>query len=236
MINHNPLGLIGIEFVEFASPHPKTLESLFFEFGFSKTKTHGSKNIDYFRQNDIHFMINSEKMSAGVVFSSQHGPSICSMGWKFRNPHEAYELALTRGATPANQSDYFTSDQKMIPAIQGIGGSLIYFVGVNDSDYTFASMGFKNIPDPITHHDKGFLSIDHLTNNVEFGTMQTWANFYKSIFGFTEVRYFDIRGLNTGLTSYALKSPCGTFCIPITVLAFSILHFLLTTLLPQLML
>jgi 4-hydroxyphenylpyruvate dioxygenase len=45
--------------------------------------------------------------------------------------------------------------------------------------------------------------------------MQTWADFYKSVFGFTEVRYFDIRGAKTGLTSYALRSPCGKFCIPI---------------------
>jgi 4-hydroxyphenylpyruvate dioxygenase len=62
---------------------------------------------------------------------------------------------------------------------------------------------------------KGFLAIDHLTNNVEKGTMQAWADFYKHVFGFTEVRYFDIRGVKTGLTSYALRSPDGSFCIPI---------------------
>jgi 4-hydroxyphenylpyruvate dioxygenase len=50
---------------------------------------------------------------------------------------------------------------------------------------------------------------------VHKGTMETWANFYKSVFGFEEVRYFDIRGAKTGLTSYALRSPCGFFCIPI---------------------
>ena len=61
----------------------------------------------------------------------------------------------------------------------------------------------------------GFLSIDHLTNNVEKGSMQKWASFYKDVFDFEEVRYFDIRGAQTGLTSYALRSPCGKFCIPI---------------------
>ena len=45
--------------------------------------------------------------------------------------------------------------------------------------------------------------------------MAKWAKFYKEIFGFTEIRYFDIQGVKTGLTSFALKSPCGTFCIPI---------------------
>jgi 4-hydroxyphenylpyruvate dioxygenase len=61
----------------------------------------------------------------------------------------------------------------------------------------------------------GFRAIDHLTNNVPRGTLGRWAAFYKDVFGFSEVRYFDIRGVRTGLTSFALRSPCGTFSIPI---------------------
>ncbi len=63
--------------------------------------------------------------------------------------------------------------------------------------------------------DLGFDFIDHLTNNVEQGQLKVWSDFYKNIFGFTEVRYFDIRGVKTGLQSFALKSPDGSFCIPI---------------------
>ena len=62
---------------------------------------------------------------------------------------------------------------------------------------------------------KGFKAVDHLTNNVYQGTMEHWANFYKDVFGFTEVRYFDIKGEKTALVSYALQSPCGKFSIPI---------------------
>ena len=75
--------------------------------------------------------------------------------------------------------------------------------------------GFDPIENPVRVPDKGFLMIDHLTNNVYKGTMDEWANFYKNVFGFQEVRHFDIRGKKTGLTSYALRSPCGHFCIPI---------------------
>jgi 4-hydroxyphenylpyruvate dioxygenase len=57
--------------------------------------------------------------------------------------------------------------------------------------------------------------VDHLTNNVENGTMKATIDFYERVFGFTQVRYFDIRGAKTGLTSFAMRSPCGTFCIPI---------------------
>jgi 4-hydroxyphenylpyruvate dioxygenase len=45
--------------------------------------------------------------------------------------------------------------------------------------------------------------------------MATWSEFYKNVFGFVEVRYFDIKGVKTGLTSFALRSPDGSFCIPI---------------------
>ena len=65
------------------------------------------------------------------------------------------------------------------------------------------------------HAPQGFRLLDHLTNNVEKGTMARWTAFYQEVFGFTEVRTFDIRGEKTGLQSYALRSPCGSFCIPI---------------------
>jgi 4-hydroxyphenylpyruvate dioxygenase len=76
-------------------------------------------------------------------------------------------------------------------------------------------MGFVPHTSPDHRPAKGFLAIDHLTNNVPKGTMGAWVEFYKQVFGFTEVRYFDIRGVKTGLTSFALRSPCGSFCIPI---------------------
>jgi 4-hydroxyphenylpyruvate dioxygenase len=75
--------------------------------------------------------------------------------------------------------------------------------------------GFIPLEKPERVASKGFTAIDHLTNNVEKGTMLKWAGFYKEVFGFEEIRYFDIRGVKTGLTSYALRSPCGKFCIPI---------------------
>ena len=100
-----------------------------------------------------------------------------------------------------------------LPAIYGIGDSLITFV--EPSSRTYEALGFVALDRPEHVADKGFLAIDHLTNNVAKGTMTRWADFYKNVFGFTEVRYFDIRGVSTGLTSYALRSPCGTFAIPI---------------------
>jgi len=211
----NDLGLDGIEFAEFTSPDSQALEDLFLAFGFSKKLQHKSMKIDYFNQGDIHFLVNKEKGSFAETFSQKHGPSLCSMGWRVKNAKVAFEKAIERGAKAASKCDYKNSDGSDIPAIMGIGDSLIYFIdNYGDSD-RYGKLGFSPHSKPIEVDSKGFEFIDHLTNNVHSGTMTQWSDFYKNIFGFEEVRYFDIRGVKTGLTSYALRSPCGKFCIPI---------------------
>jgi 4-hydroxyphenylpyruvate dioxygenase len=211
---NNPVGLEGIEYIEFTSSEPKALEKLFCEFGFSRTHQHKSKKIDLYQQGQIRILLNQEPSSFAHSFSKLHGPSLCSMGWRVHNAELALKESVSRGAKPATVRDHALSTGP-VPAIYGIGDSLIYFVeGYQSTDF-YERLGFVPHKDPILNPDKGFTFIDHLTNNVEKGTMAHWADYYKNIFGFTEVRYFDIRGVKTGLTSYALRSPCGTFCIPI---------------------
>ena len=210
----NPLELDGIEFIEFASPDPDALHTLFLDFGFSRVASHCEKNVDLYIQNDIHFLLNREASSVGQSFAAVHGPSICSMGWRTKNATGAIREASLRGASIVDRADY-SQLGNALHAISGVGGSLVYLVdGYQDPDF-YAHLGFRPLAAPDLVPEKGFLAIDHLTNNVQKGTMETWARFYKSVFGFTEVRYFDIRGAKTGLSSYALRSPCGRFCIPI---------------------
>ncbi len=208
----NPTGLLGIEFVEFASPRPEKLHQLFLAFGFSRVMSHREQKIDLYRQNEITFLLNREPQSFASDFSKKHGPSLCSMAWKFESAQVGFAKALERGAIPAERKDYDS-----LLGIQGIGNSNLYFCDASQSGKSsfYESLGFEELTVPDRVEEKGFLSIDHLTNNVEKGQMVRWANFYKEIFGFSEVRYFDIRGAKTGLTSYALKSPDGSFCIPI---------------------
>jgi len=211
----NPVGLDGIDFVEFASSEPEKLRQLFLEFGFSRTHRHQRKKIDLYQQNDITFMINMEPESFAWHFSKAHGPSACSMGWRTRNAKDAVGTAVKRGAKAAETCDLVSDAGAPVPAIYGIGDSLIYFIDQFRDPNRYLRLGFEPHPAPDKTVEKGFQYVDHLTNNVYKGTMQTWANFYKEVFGFTEVRYFDIRGQKTGLQSYALRSPCTKFCIPI---------------------
>lgn len=215
MEQENAIGLDGIEFVEFASSEPEKLRNLFREFGFSRTGLNKELGVELYEQEDIHFLLNTSPQSFALGFAQAHGPSISSMGWRVHDAQKAFALAVARGAKPCQHSDYKTADGKYVPAIFGIGDSLIYFIEDYQNPKRYENMGFAPHPQAEIIPGKGFVAIDHLTNNVYKGTMQKWADFYKQVFGFTEVRYFDIRGAKTGLTSYALRSPCGKFCIPI---------------------
>ena len=211
MSENNPLNMRGFEFTEFVAPKCDFMSKIFFELGFSKLKKYDKKEIIYYRQNDIHFLLNYEKDGFSSGFAKKHGPAISSMGWRVENAEFALNEAIRRGAKPPDES----VKDLAYPAIYGIGGSLIYFIDQYDENNSIWNNDFTDLDDPIVVESKGFLTIDHLTNNVYQGTMDTWAKFYEEVFGFEEVRYFDIKGQKTALLSYALRSPDGSFCIPI---------------------
>lgn len=220
----NPLGLKGIEFIQFTTHEPEYVDRVLKGFGFSKLMKHREKNLFYYRQNDIHVLVNHGETGFERAFAEQHGTSICAMGWRVENAETAYSEAVRLGASPFEPGKIGDCDLSL-PRIYGIGDSVIYFVGTdqsvkldpgNPSQSSFLqSEGFVPLASPEIVPDKGFLVVDHLTNNVYKNTMAYWANFYKQIFGFNEVRYFDIKGQKTGLTSFALRSPDGSFSIPI---------------------
>jgi 4-hydroxyphenylpyruvate dioxygenase len=204
----NPCGLRGLAFVEWADVEPETLTILFGSFGFSRVGQAPGRRVELFRQNAIRFVLNTEPGSFADHFQKEHGPSIPSLGLWVDDAARALEVAVSRGARPFEAPG---GSDHALPAIHGVGGSLLYFV----ESEAFFDRAFAPHPEALLVPDKGFLLVDHLTNNVEKGGLATWSRFYKEIFGFTEVRTFDIRGQKTGLVSYALRSPDGSFCIPI---------------------
>src|SRR5207237_282940 len=101
-----------------------------------------------------------------------------------------------------------------IPAIEGIGGSLIYLVD-RYGEHTIYDVDFHPLIADRAPPGVGLTGIDHLTHNVHRGRMGLWAEFYERLFNFREIRYFDIEGKFTGLHSKAMTSPCGKIRIPI---------------------
>lgn len=208
----NPLGLDGIEFIEFASPNPAALEQMFFKFGFQKIGQHKRKAVTLYRQNQVNFIINNETGTFASKFSKQHGASICATGFRVKSAQRAFDLAVQRGARPIEHKGDPASHS--FPAIYGIGDSAVYFVDRYRAPVHFDD-DFRYLQSQLFPKGKNLMVIDHLTNNVPKGEMQKWCDFYSKIFNFSEVRQFDIHGEQTGLTSKVMRSPCGKITIPI---------------------
>ena len=213
-IPDNPLGLDGFEFVEFASPQPGLLEGVFEALGFSAVARHRSKQVTLYRQGGINFIVNREPRSLASYFAEEHGPGACGMAFRVRDAHAAYAEALRRGAQPLEVP---TGPMELrLPAIKGIGGAPIYLVDRYDEGGTIYDIDFRWLPGVERHpRGAGLRRIDHLTHNVYKGRMAHWAGFYERIFGFREIRHFDIQGQHTGLVSRAMTAPDDQIRIPL---------------------
>ena len=210
----NPMGLMGFEFVEFASPVPNTLEPVFEQLGFTLVARHRSKDVVLFRQGDINFIVNREPKSPAGYFAAEHGPCACGLAFRVKDSHKAYELALERGAQPL---EMHTGPMELrLPAIKGIGGAPLYLIDRFEEGKAIYDIDFEFI-DGVDRHPvgHGLKNVDHLTHNVYRGRMAYWANFYERLFNFREIRFFDIKGEYTGLTSKAMTAPDGKIRIPL---------------------
>jgi len=220
----NPMSTDGFEFVEYAAPDPKAMSALFERLGFKAIARHRHKDVVLYRQGEINFIVNAEPHSFAQRFARLHGPSICAIAFRVADAKVAYERAVDLGAW--GYAGHAGPGELNIPAIKGIGDSLIYFIdrwrgkhGKTTGDIGnigFYDVDFEPLPgaelNPAGH---GLAYIDHLTHNVHKGRMQEWADFYARFFEFRELRYFDIEGQVTGVKSKAMASPCGKIRIPI---------------------
>ena len=210
----NPMGLMGFEFVEFASPTANVLEPLFETMGFAMVAQHRSKDAVLYRQGDINFIVNRQPKSAAAYFAAEHGASACGMAFRVKDSHKAFYRALELGAQPLEMP---TGPMELrLPAIKGIGGAPLYLIDRYEDGKSIYDIDF-NFIEGVDRHPPGhgFKIIDHLTHNVYRGRMKYWAEFYERIFNFREIRYFDIKGEYTGLTSRAMTAPDGKIRIPL---------------------
>ncbi|MDM8010689.1 MAG: 4-hydroxyphenylpyruvate dioxygenase [Parasphingorhabdus sp.] len=215
----NPVGLDGFEFVEFCAPEKGVLEPVFEVMGFSRIAQHRSKDVHLWRQGGINLIINYEPKSAAWYFAREHGPSACGMAFRVRDARQAYAWLLEKGAEPVHVE---TGPMELhIPAIRGIGGAILYLVdryegGEREENLSIYDIDFEYLPGADRHPvGAGFHTIDHLTHNVYGGRMKYWADYYETLFNFREIRFFDIKGEYTGLTSKALTAPDGKIRIPL---------------------
>ncbi len=208
----NPLGTDGFEFVEFTGPNPTRLARQFEQLGFTAVGRHRNKDVTHYRQGDINFILNAEDAGPASEFAEQHGQSANAMAFRVADAGQALTEAVARGAKAVENR--VGPMELNIPAVEGIGGLLIYLVDRYGASSIY-DVDFEPIEGAVPRTDVGLTYIDHLTHNLYRGNMDKWGAFYEDIFGFRETRYFDIEGKHTGLFSRAMTSPCGKIRIPL---------------------
>ena len=208
----NPLQTDGFEFVEFTGPDPSLLAAQLELLGFTLIGKHRRKDVRLYRCGDINFIVNAEHESSAARFAARHGQSANAMAFRVADAAQAIIEAERRGAKVVPHT--VGPMELNIPAIEGVGGSLIYLVD-RYGDRTIYDVDFELFDDTPSSMAAPLDTIDHLTHNLYRGNLERWAEFYEKIFGFREVRRFDIEGQLTGLVSRAMVSPCGKIRIPL---------------------
>lgn len=202
---NNPLGLNGFEFAEFTSPDPAAMAAQFEQLGFVPTHRHPTKNITRYKQGRINLMLNRDDAGRVAAFRGVHGPSASAMAFRVADPQAAMRWALDHGAQATEEDD---------TVIQGIGGSYLYFMPDGQDPYADWAE-FAGWREAEAKNSVGLDLLDHLTHNVRRGQMQVWSEFYRTLFGFEEQKFFDIKGKATGLTSQAMIAPDRAIRIPL---------------------
>lgn len=203
----DPLLTDGFAFLEFTAANPVRLINLFFQMGFKNVGKHRSKNIFLFSQGNIKFILNTECSGNAEAFRSIHASGVSAMGFCVHDVDHYLATAIRRGAEPAKLADFD------LPAIAGVGGSLIYLIESTAVSDFFARE--FDLDESIACPDSLLVNIDHVTHNVNRGNLSVWVDFYKNILNFRKIRSFEINGAKTGLVSHAMESPCGKIRIPI---------------------
>ncbi len=210
----NPMGLDGFEFCEFTSADADRMAAQLEQMGFVAASTHPTRDVVRYKQGRINILLNRMADGHAAAFRGDHGPSASGMAFRVTDANAAFDAAIARGARAADASTGALGDGY---ALEGIGGSMLYLVdrhGAAGSLYD----DWNAVPGADAaerENSVGLDLLDHLTHNVRRGQMRVWSEFYNSIFGFEEQKYFDIKGKATGLFSQAMIAPDKAIRIPL---------------------
>jgi 4-hydroxyphenylpyruvate dioxygenase len=213
----NPMGIDGFEFVEFAAPAGRAgeLHDLFKRMGFTAVLKHRTRPITVYRQNGVNFLVNEDPDSFAADFAKAHGPSACGFAIRFRKPDvQVLQTVLDNGGEKIEHKE--ASKAVNAAVVKGIGDCMLYLIDRYGDLGSIYEADYEAI-EGADQHPAGFglTFIDHLTHNLYFGNMQKWSDYYERLFNFREIRYFDIKGVKTGLVSKAMTAPDGVVRIPL---------------------
>jgi 4-hydroxyphenylpyruvate dioxygenase len=203
----NPLGMDGIEFIEFATSKPQALGQVLEMMGFRPVARHRSREVLLFRQGAMNIIVNAHPSGVPRTAQPSETPVLAAVALRVRDAAAAYRHAIARGAwvVPTNVEVM----ELNIPAIHGVGASRIYFVD-RYKDFSIYDVDFTLIPtvDPKPPALTGL----HWYGIVQYiGSFRTddWTEFYAELMGFRALPDDQRHGILP--KGRIMASPCGSF-------------------------
>ena len=201
----------GVDFVEFAMDEgtAEAFEGVLRCLGFAKAGVHKSKAVNRWRQGGIDLVVNTDKEGFAHSFNITHGSSVCALALKVDDAAATLERAVRLLDQPFGQA--VGPGELDIPAVRGLGGSLLYFVdeksGLNrhwDADFTPVANGGPP-------GDARLTGFDHLSQAMHYEEMLTWLLFYTSLLDLTKTGPQDVLDPGGVVQSQVVESPDGAF-------------------------
>ncbi|WP_046868128.1 bifunctional sugar phosphate isomerase/epimerase/4-hydroxyphenylpyruvate dioxygenase family protein [Microvirga massiliensis] len=171
----------GIEFVEFAMDErsAKAFEQTLSGLGFARAGIHRSKEVTRWRQGDINIVVNCDKEGFAHSFNITHGPSVCAMTLRVDDAPATIERAVKLLDQPFRQA--VGPGELDIPAVRGLGGSLIYFVDHKSGLDRLWDADFEPVTEGGDFTSVGLTAYDHLSQSMHYEEMLTWLLFYVAL-------------------------------------------------------
>lgn len=196
----------GVEFVEFAvdAAAADRLAATLRTLGFRQTGLHRTKRVALWSQRGINLVINAEDQGFARAAFNTHGPTVCALCLGVEDARAVFARAEALLATPFRQD--VAAGQLDIPAIRGVGGSLIYFVDRGSDLGRLWEIDFSPVAGE-AGADAGLTAIDHVAQSMDYDEMLSWLLFYSTILDLAKTPGQDIADPGGLVHSVVLENP-----------------------------
>jgi 4-hydroxyphenylpyruvate dioxygenase len=204
---------VGVEFIEFAVDDRTAdeLERFFAGLGFYKAAQHKSKAVARWTQGAINLVINKEKEGFAHSHYVTHGPSVCAIGLMVGNAAEAIDRAERLHDTPFRQK--VGPGELEIPAMRGMGGSLLYFLDPTSALAKVWDIEFEPLPNDGGRAGAGLRTVDHISQSTYYEDMLSWLLFYTSLLDVHKAPQLDITDPGGIVRSQVIETADGALRI-----------------------
>jgi 4-hydroxyphenylpyruvate dioxygenase len=200
---------LGVEFIEFAIEERAVpeFERVLSGLGFAKAGLHKSKAVTRWRQGNINLVVNCEKEGFAHSYYITHGSSVCALGLRVDDAAATLDRAQKLLDRPFRQA--VGPGELEIPAVRGLGGSLVYFIDPKSKLGAVWDIEFDKVPGADSHSDAGLIAVDHISQSTHYEEMLTWLLFYTSLLDVSKTPEQDVVDPGGMVKSQVVQSADG---------------------------